>query len=195
MTWIDYILHADQMAFLQVHVGWSNAFFDFILPPVRNPFFWIPVYIFLIYISLKKYKRGQTYRDGLLWILAVVVVFAITDFTSASLLKPFFARLRPCNDPLLQPYIHDLVHCGSGFSFPSSHSSNHWGLSFFIIFTLGKKKNWIKYLAILWAFIVVFAQVYVGVHYPLDILGGFILGLSAALLLSFVFHKFVPHNL
>ncbi len=195
MSWIDTLLEWDKDAFWAIHQSWSNPFFDAVLPWLREPLFWIPVYIFLIFFSVKNYKRPESYRDGLLWVLAVILVFAITDFTSASILKPFFARVRPCNEESFQPFIHHLVRCGSGKSFPSSHSSNHWGLSFFIIFTLGKYKRWIKYAAVIWAFLVVLAQVYVGVHYPLDILGGFVLGYLAAVLISFVFHKFVPHNL
>lgn len=186
MSALEKILEWDQSLFLAIHDGWSNSFFDTVMPWFRNPFFWVPVYVFLLYFAVKKFGR-----NGLLWCLAFIIVFGIADFTSASILKPYFGRLRPCNEPALQNYIHDLVGCGSGKSFPSSHSSNHFGLSFFIIFTLGQFYKWMNTPAIVWALLVVIAQVYVGVHYPMDILGGLLVGLFGAGLVALLFNKYV----
>lgn len=186
MSALEKILAWDRDLFLLIHNQWSNPFFDAVLPWLREPYFWIPVYAFLLYFSVKKFGR-----NGLLWCLAFVLVFGLADFTSASILKPYFGRLRPCNEPALQTFIHDLVGCGSGKSFPSSHSSNHFGLSFFIVFTLGRFYSWMKIPAMLWALLVVLAQVYVGVHYPLDIVGGFVVGLCSAGLVAFFFNKYV----
>ncbi len=186
MSSLEQILEWDKKLFLAIHDGWSSNVLDTIMPILRNPLFWIPVYAFLLYFSIRKFGR-----NGLLWCLALIVVFGLTDFTSASILKPYFNRLRPCNEPMLQQFIHDVVSCGSGKSFPSSHSSNHFGISFFIIFTLGRLFNWMKIPAILWAVVVVVAQVYVGVHYPLDILGGLLLGLISAGVVSSIFNRFI----
>ena len=186
MSALEQILKWDQQLFIAIHDGWSSPFLDSLMPWFRNPLFWIPLYAFLLYFSVKKFGR-----NGLLWVLALFIVFGITDFTSASIFKPYFDRLRPCNDPAIQEFIHQVVSCGSGKSFPSAHSSNHFGISFFIIFTLGRFYNWIKLPAILWALLVVIAQVYVGVHYPLDILGGMFVGLIGAGIVSFVFNKYV----
>jgi len=127
--------------------------------------------------------------DGLYWCIIFIITFGICDVTSASILKPIFNRLRPCNDPELMDGIRQLVRCGIGKSFPSAHSSNHFGLSFFIIFTLGKKYKWVVPLALIWALLVVYAQVYVGVHFPLDILGGFFVGLISAIFTTLLFKK------
>jgi membrane-associated phospholipid phosphatase len=188
MNWIEAILEADRALFLFIHKDGANSFFDGLLPLLRNPLCWIPVYVFLLYFSIKKYGR-----NGLLWCLAFILVFGLCDFTAASIIKPWVGRLRPCNDPSLLAlgYIRELVHCGSGFSFPSAHSSNHFGLSFFIVFTLGRHFSWIKWPAILWAVLVVYAQVYVGVHYPIDILGGMVLGFIMAWMVQYVFLKYI----
>jgi undecaprenyl-diphosphatase len=69
-----------------------------------------------------------------------------------------------------------LVECGSGYSFPSSHATNHFGMSLFLYFSFGKFYKWIKPTVILWAALVAYAQVYVGVHYPLDVVFGALLG-------------------
>lgn len=190
MSALDQILQWDQKVFIAIHDGLSNPSLDFIMPWLRNPFFWIPIYALLFYFVMRKFGL-----NGLLWVLALFVVFGIADFSSASILKKYFGRIRPCNEPALQDYIHAVVSCGSGKSFPSSHSSNHFGISFFIIFTLGPFFKWIKFPAIIWALLVVIAQVYVGVHYPLDILGGVVVGFIAAGIVSFLFNKYVPLKL
>lgn len=187
MSALEKILLWDKELFIAIHDGWSTSFLDTIMPYFRNPVFWIPVYLFLLYFCVKKYGL-----QGLLWILAMLVVFGITDFTSASIFKPYFGRLRPCNEPSLQEFIHNLVSCGSGKSFPSSHSSNHFGISLFIIFTLGRTFKWMNWPAMIWAVIVVIAQVYVGVHYPLDIVGGLLVGAFGAGLVSVILNKYAP---
>ena len=186
MTFVEQILAKDQSIMIWIHEVSSNVVFDTIMPWFRNPYFWIPVYAFLLYFSVKKFGR-----NGLLWCLAFIMVFGIADFTSASILKPFFGRLRPCNDPIVKDYLNVIVHCGSGKSFPSSHSSNHFGLSFFIIFTIGRVYQWLRWPAIIWAVLVVMAQVYVGVHYPGDILGGMIVGLFSGGMVAYFFNKYV----
>jgi undecaprenyl-diphosphatase len=184
--WLESIIEADKNLFVALHEFWSCDALDALMPWFRNSLSSVPIYIFLLYFSVKKYGR-----NGLLWCLAFLLVFALTDFTSAHLLKPYFGRLRPCQDPLLGETIGSIVTCGSGQSFPSSHSSNHFGMTFFILFTLGKQFRWIKTPAVVWAVLVVVAQVYVGVHYPLDILGGMILGLGCASLVSALYHHFL----
>ncbi len=189
MSWLETILAGDQALFTLIHLDGANPLFDLVMPLLRNPLTWIPVYAFLLYFSVRKYGR-----QGLLWCLAFILVFGLCDYTAASIIKPWVGRLRPCNNSYLifQEMIRELVHCGSGFSFPSAHSSNHFGLSFFIVFTFGRHFSWVKWPAIIWAVLVVYAQVYVGVHYPLDILGGLVLGFIMASLVRFLFLKFVP---
>lgn len=184
MSLWQYIEHWDKMFFLLIHLGAVNTFFDWLLPYLRIPQTWIPVYLLLFYFAVKTYGI----KNAALWALTFIVVFAICDFVSASIFKPLFARSRPCNDVLLKEFIRPLVQCGSGYSFPSAHSSNHFGMSFFIIFTLGKKYAWAVPLVFLWACAVVFAQVYVGVHFPLDILAGSFIGTVVAFISAYYFN-------
>ena len=111
----------------------------------------------------------------------IVFVFAgitilLTDQIASSIIKPAVHRLRPCNDPAVLPDMHLLVDCGPGFSFISSHASNHFGIAVFLILILRKRFSWITPPALLWATLICFAQVYVGLHYPLDVIGGALLG-------------------
>ena len=100
--------------------------------------------------------------------------------------------MRPCNDIIFQDTVELRVDCGGGYSFTSSHATNHFALAMFIIFTLGKKNRWIRWGLILWAGSIAYAQVYVGVHYPLDVFIGSLLGiLIGTFVASFYgsFHK------
>jgi membrane-associated phospholipid phosphatase len=92
-------------------------------------------------------------------------------------IKPLVHRLRPCNDPELSSQVHLLVGCGSGYSFVSSHAANHFGFALFIIILFKDRFSWITVPALLWAFLVSFAQVYVGLHYPADVTLGALIGI------------------
>jgi undecaprenyl-diphosphatase len=101
----------------------------------------------------------------------------LSDQISSSVVKPLFARLRPCNDPDLSTQVRLLLDgCGAGYSFTSSHATNHFALAIFLTVTLRQwigKYTWVLYL---WAASIGYAQVYAGVHYPFDILAGALLG-------------------
>jgi membrane-associated phospholipid phosphatase len=167
--------HWDEKCFSLVHVDMANPAFDLTMPFVRNPYCWAPVYLFVLIFMWQRYKT-----KGLIWCLFFILCFGFADFISASIIKPYVSRLRPCNDENLQAIIRPLVHCGSGFSFPSTHASNHFALSFFIIFTIARKNSLVILLCLLWAILVCFAQVYVGVHYPIDVAAGALLGILIA---------------
>ncbi len=169
---IEWLTGKDKELFLFINQRCSNSFFDWLMPIIREAKNWIPLYIFLIVfasIKLKKYVW--------IWILLAIATFTLTDQFSSHIFKPLFARLRPCADPNFSPQIRLLLdHCSGGFSFTSSHACNHFGIATFIIISLGFYLNKWKYLFMIWAAIICFAQVYVGVHYPLDVLCGGLLG-------------------
>lgn len=181
-SWIEW----DYLQWYSIH-QWNQApWMDLIMPLLRNQWTWAPLYLFLaLFFPLNFGRRGW------LWCLGFLLCFAIADYGSASLLKPYFARLRPCNDPLLLNLYRELVPCGSGYSFPSSHASNHFALGGFICLTIGRRYWWTAVLALLWAASISFAQVYVGVHFPLDVLFGALYGLIVALLVSWAFRRWV----
>lgn len=141
------------------------------MPYVRERDFWIPLYILLVFYFVRLLRKWS-------WValLMAAVTVVITDQVSSSLIKPWVGRLRPCNDPLLAEQVQLIVSCGSGFSFVSSHAANHFGIACFVIVLLQHRLAWIWPAALMWAAIVSFAQVYVGVHYPLDVLCGGLLG-------------------
>ena len=168
---LEQLIQFDQNLFFTINHGLSNSFFDWLMPALRNRFFWTPLYLFIIIFSIRTYGK-----QGWIMILFLGLTFGCTDFISSSLIKPTVQRLRPCNDPEIKSDVKNLIDCGSGYSFPSSHASNHFGLAVFLIVMFFSKWKLILPIGLLWAASISFAQVYVGVHYPVDILAGAMLG-------------------
>ena len=183
---IDSLNKIDRKLFTFVHSTASSPALDWVMVPLRNPLTWIPLYAFLLF-WIVKYQRKYAWQ----FILLSLVVFAVTDFTSASILKPLFLRPRPCFEPALQPIIRNLVGCGGKYGMPSSHASNHFGLAAFWYFTITWMSNRRWWWLWLWAFLICYAQVYVGKHYPGDILAGGVLGISAGFLGAVLFRKWL----
>jgi membrane-associated phospholipid phosphatase len=184
---IESLHNLDVELFLKINRGLSNGFFDWLLPFLRNRYFWSPLYLFIIIFCIKQYKKKGLYIIG-----GLLLTFALGDTISAKLIKPFVYRLRPCNDPSLADLMISRVGCGSGYSFPSAHATNHFGIAVFLIVLFYPKWKPILPLALFWAFAVAFAQVYVGVHYPIDTLAGAGLGTLIGLLLGKLYHKIQP---
>jgi len=165
------LIYWDHIAWYYLNTQWHNALLDNVMPFLRNPWFWAPLYFFLAVFMPLKFGR-----KGLVWCVLFIISFIISDQLSATFLKPYFHRLRPCHNPYLAGIIHQLVSCGGQYGFPSSHAANHFSIGIFTAVTLGSKAKWIWPAAIIWALAVAYAQVYVGVHYPLDITCGGLLG-------------------
>jgi undecaprenyl-diphosphatase len=180
----DYLLQLDRKLFYFVNHTLSNHFFDWIMPYLRYPQFWIPMYAFILVFCLAQYKK-----QGIIVILLLLATFAVADFGSASIIKPMVHRLRPCNNPAIAATIIRRVDCGTGYSFPSSHASNHFAIAVFLIMVFRKRWPAIWFWCLLWACLVCFAQMYVGVHYPIDILAGAIYGTIVGYLFGAVLCK------
>jgi membrane-associated phospholipid phosphatase len=175
----------DKWLFIQLNSRFTNPVFDVALPFLRNSVFWAPLYIFILVFITANYGR-----KGLWWSLFFICTIAVTDLIGARVLKEGFQRLRPCQDPEFMIYVRLLLRqCSGSFSFVSNHAANHFGIATFAVLTFrGIFKPWI-YLAFLWALLIGYAQVYVGVHYPGDVLGGAILGILTGTATAWLFHK------
>ncbi|MBN4052018.1 phosphatase PAP2 family protein [Cytophagaceae bacterium AH-315-L13] len=173
----DSILELDYQLFFLINGAWTNSFFDWILPLFRNKYFWFPLYLFLIVFFIVNYKKR-----GLVVILFMLLAVALSDQISSSIVKPIFQRIRPCNEESISDLVRNLVRCGSGYSFTSSHAANHFSIAVFLIMLFFRKYKWLLPLGICWAASISYAQIYVGVHYPLDILAGAFMGSVIGLL-------------
>lgn len=169
----------------------SNEVFDVVFPFFRYKFTWIPLYIFVLFLIVKKYRKQALAVIG----FTILTVF-LSDQLSSSVIKPIFERLRPCNNPDFANWLKLPIGKGSGWSFVSSHASNHFALAFiFSYFLTGfKNKIYIPVLFMIWAALVAFAQVYIGFHYPSDVICGAITGLAIAFFTSKTFEYFVKYR-
>lgn len=173
--------------FLRIHRGLSCGFLDWLAPLMRNKFFWSPLYLFLIIFLVREYKR-----QGWLMVGLMLFAFGIGDVIASRIIKPLVARVRPCNDFQLSKLIIHRVQCGSGYSFPSSHATNHFAIAVFLIFIFYKQWKPILPIGLIWAFLISMSQVYVGVHYPIDTLAGAMLGAAVGLFTGALFKKIQP---
>jgi len=189
MSLLEEILKYDRELFKVLNGQWTNSLFDTVFPYLRNGNFWMPLYLFMCVFVLVNFKH-----NGWWWILAAIVTVATADSLNSLLiregLKDWIFRIRPCSDPEMAGQVRFIAnYCPKSSSFMSSHAANHFAMAMFIFSTLkyfcGK---WVRFF-FLWAFLIVYAQVYVGVHYPSDIAGGAILGLIFGITTGTLFNK------
>jgi membrane-associated phospholipid phosphatase len=164
----------DHQLFWAIHDGLSTSFLDVVAPLLREKLHWIPVYLALAGWLFA--RLGP--KKGTAAVLFLLVAVALANTLAAEVIKPWVGRERPCR---LWPEVEALVPCGSGMSFPSAHSANHFALSLalWMVWPARRSALLATVLAI-WAFSVAFAQVYVGVHFPADALAGALVGMGTS---------------
>jgi undecaprenyl-diphosphatase len=151
----------------------SNPLFDAIMPWLRESWFWLPLYLFFLVFAIVNFRARSAW-----WIAGFIVSVSSSDIISSRVFKEVFQRIRPCRDPEVLPQIVlRLQNCSGGYSFTSSHASNHFAMAAYVFFSLAAVAP-VKYRSAMfvWAAAVSYAQVYVGVHYPADVLAGALLG-------------------
>ena len=152
--------------------GHNTPLLDAIMFGASNRFIWIPFYGLLLALFANVYKKN-------IWIILISVTLLILfcDQT-ANLGKEFFGELRPCHEPSLQALIH-LVngYCGGDFGYVSSHAANSTGLLIFSAMLLNKRFVWIKYALLIYVLLICYSRIYLGAHYPMDVLRGIFVGI------------------
>ena len=181
----SFILALDEQLFFMVNRHFSNALFDWLCPLLRNNITWVPFYFLAsLYLTFK-------FKSKALWIFAATAITVlIADQLAAGVIKSVFQRLRPCNEPSIKEHVRLLVNCGSGFSFVSAHAANHFAVASFFASFFSKK--YLTLLLFIWAGSIAFAQVYVGVHYPLDVILGGLLGVVIGYTMALLFKRWQP---
>ena len=158
-----------------LHAGWL----DKVMVSITETWPWIPLFALLIFMVFRQYgKRGW-------WVLlAVAVVLVCSDQLSAHVCKPLFHRLRPCFNPELEGLVHLPKGLPGGrYGFVSSHAANTFAVAAFLTAALRKSYRPIGWWLYAWAFVSSYTRIYIGVHYPGDIVGGAVLGILIGLIL------------
>lgn len=179
------LIKLDKYFFELINNKWHNNLFDFMMPFIRNSQFWIPLYLFLFVFLMINFEKNKGW-----WILFAALIPILADFISSDIIKNNFYRLRPCNDPSMIDITRFLLNYRpQSSSFTSSHATNHFAMATFFYYTIKNRTgNWTK-LFFLWAGLICYAQVYVGVHYPIDVIVGGLIGFSIGYIASTFFNN------
>jgi undecaprenyl-diphosphatase len=166
---MDEFIAKDQKLLLFLN-GLGNKSFDPFWMLMSNKFVWIPLYIIFLYLLYKNYKL----RNFVFILIFIGIGIAISD-QLANIFKNDVLRLRPCHTPLLEAKMR-LVTCGGQYGFYSSHASNMFFIATFLSSLLGKKYKYFTVLIFLWAVIIAYSRIYLGVHFPFDVAYGALIG-------------------
>ncbi len=159
----------DQQLFIFLN-SLNSPFCDQMMHAVSGKLIWAPLYLAILVFLGIKYKR-----KFLIILLFIILAITLSDQISAHLVKNLVHRLRPCHEPSLQGLVH-LVNgeCGGNFGFVSSHASNSFNVALLSLLLI--RKRWFTITIIIWAAVIGYSRIYLGVHYPGDVICGSLLG-------------------
>lgn len=175
---LEFLQHIDEVLFFFINNDLANPFLDWLMPLITRQKNWYPLFFLLIMMLL--WKGG---KKGRLVVLLLIPVILLSDQISSTLIKPLFDRVRPCKAFETIGTVNMLIGMKTSPSFPSSHAANSFAAAtLFALFY--SRRRWIYYTL---AAVIAFSRVYVGVHYPFDVLAGALIGFFSALLVYYFY--------
>jgi len=173
---VEFLINIDKKLFLFLN-QYHSKFFDFVMWHISGRIEWVPLYLLILYYLIRQYRVKSIY-----FIVTLVFLITIVDQLSVLLFKNTIQRLRPCHDPTIMHLVHIVNnHCGGMYGFISNHAANSFALATYSSFLFNKKI--FKVLIFIWALIVSYSRIYLGVHFPGDIIGGAMFGIVMAYIL------------
>tara|TARA_B000000609_G_scaffold154335_1_gene143866 strand:- start:635 stop:1243 length:609 start_codon:yes stop_codon:yes gene_type:complete len=201
---MDFILDLDESLFIFLNSLGSEYFDDFWLYiTAKESWVWLYIFSLILLLTGKKkenfipigfsfYDIKPTYRNWFSFLLGIILLIVFTD-QSSNIFKDYFQRLRPCHDPDLIGFFRPVKEiCGGLYGFFSAHAANSFAFATFIFFMTKKNYRNLSLVLFIWATVVSYSRIYIGVHFPSDVIFGAIYGISAGLLfykLSLFFFK------
>ncbi|ASW76401.1 phosphoesterase [Chryseobacterium piperi] len=181
---MEEIIQEDKKIFLYLN-NLGDSSFDQFWMLISSTWIWVPLYIIFLYFLYKNYPL-----KSLAYILLFILIGTTVSDQVASIFKYGVARLRPCHDPTIDHYMR-IVKCGGQFGFYSAHASNTFFLATYLSVLLKKKLKWFPYAIFVWAVVVSYSRIYLGVHFPIDILVGAFVGLLLGVIFSALAKKVI----
>ena len=160
----------------------NNPVTDPVMFLVSEKMVWVPFYVAIAAFLFWKFRVKA-------WaILALIGLSVIaSDFLTSGIMKPAFERFRPCHDPDIMHQVHTVSGCGGRFGFASSHAANTFALATFL-FLLLRHYYWGIFFIFLWSGVISFSRIYLGVHYPGDVIVGAMVGIFFAMVFYLILH-------
>jgi len=169
MTFPECLKDLDQSVFLFLN-GLHCSFLDPVMYWSTNTTLWLPLYLIILYLLIRKYRWNTV------WIILFIILMIVISDQVSNIVKGFFARPRPTHEPGLSGVYTVNGYVGGAFGFYSAHASNTMAVAVFLSIFLGKFFRYFPPLIILWSLFMAYTRLYLGVHYPFDLIVGMLVG-------------------
>ena len=199
---MDYLIHIDQQWLLAIN-GWHSEWADMLMWYISKSTTWLPLYALLVGLIVYRFgilspslcregRRGSSLLRVLIILAGFAVAVGVSDFVSSGIIKPWVCRLRPTHEPALAGMLH-LVngYTGGLYGFVSSHAANTMACA--LLFALLYRNKYATVGLMLWVALNCYSRMYLGVHYPADIIGGLAIGALMATLTYVMVRRLVEH--
>ena len=169
MEFLQKILNTDTELFLFLN-SFHNHFWDNVMLMITRKETWLPFFLVILFLIIKNYRA-----KSILILVMLSLTILLSDQVSV-LLKETIQRLRPVYDPQLDGLVHNVFRKGGLYGFVSSHAANSFALATFLSLLMGRKIKYFTLLILFWALLLSYSRIYLGVHYPGDVIVGGIWG-------------------